>query len=308
MPVSLQRMNRPIEAWSRSAGEPGTVSPWQLGGRSVRELAQRVWDKIWEDEVLDRAAALSYYLLFALFPALLFLTALLGLLPWHLMAQLMGYLDRVLPGDAASLVSKTLAEVVRGANPGLLSIGIGAALWAASSGMVAVMTALNIAYGTEDRRPWWKRRLVAIALTLGFSLFIPTALLLLVFGERIGRVLADWVGLGSVFTFTWALLRWPAVILCVLTALGLVYALAPAQRRRWHWVTPGSIFAVAGWLLLSLGLRVYVAYFAAYNATYGSIGGVILLLSWLYLTGVVLLVGAEIDAEIERGPRHRKAT
>jgi len=294
---STGAMNKPAR------GEPFGSSPWRLGGLSVRELGRRVWGEFWEDEVLDRSAALSYYFLFALFPALLFLTTVLGLLPWRLMDQLMGYLDRVLPGDTASLISRTLAEIVRGAHPGLLSIGIGAALWTASSGMTAIMATLNIAFDVEDRRPWWKRRLIALALTLGFSLFIPTALLLLVFGERIGQTLAGWAGLGSVFTFTWTLVRWPVVVASILTVIGLVYSLAPAGRRRWHWVTPGSIFAVTGWILMSLGLRVYVAHFANYNKTYGSIGGVILLLSWLYLTGVVLLVGAEIDAEISQGRR-----
>jgi len=275
-------------------------SPWKLGGLSLRNLARRVWKEVWEDEILDRSSALSYYFVFALFPALLFMTALLGLLPTALVDELMGYFDRVLPGDTASLVRKTLGEIVQGASPTLLSVGIATALWAASNGMAAIMTTLNIAYGIEDRRPWWKQRLVAIALTVGFSLFVSLALLLLMYGERIGHALAGWVGLGSAFTVTWALLQWPVAVLLVLTGTGLAYSVAPATRRRWHWVTPGSAFAVFGWLLISLGLRAYVKYFADYNITYGSIGGVILLMTWFYLTGVVLLIGAEIDSEIDQ--------
>jgi membrane protein len=259
-----------------------------------------VWKEVWEDEILDRSSALSYYFVFALFPALLFMTALLGLLPTALMDELMGYFDRVLPGETASLVRKTLGEIVQGASPTLLSVGIATALWAASNGMAAIMTTLNIAYGIEDRRPWWKQRLVAIALTVGFSLFVSIALLLLMYGERIGHALAGWVGFGSAFTVTWALLQWPVAVLLVLTGTGLAYSVAPATRRRWHWVTPGSAFAVFGWLLISLGLRAYVKYFADYNITYGSIGGVILLMTWFYLTGVVLLIGAEIDSEIDQ--------
>jgi membrane protein len=287
--------------------ESSPPSLWSLGGLTFRELARRVWDEFWEDEVLDRAAALSYYFLFALFPMLLFLTSVLGLLPGRLMDDLMTYADRVLPGDTAALVRRTLVEIVRGANPGLLSIGVGAALWAASNGMVAIATALNIVLDVEDRRPWWKRRLIAVALTLGFSFFIPTALLLLVFGERIGTIVAGWIGLGTVFTVMWTLLRWPVIIGCVTIGIGLVFAVAPARRHAWHWLTPGSVFTVLGWLAMSVGLRVYVVHFGDYNAMYGSIGGVILLLLWLYLTGVILLVGAEIDSEISHARQPVKA-
>jgi len=167
------------------------ASPWELGGLSVRELARRVYLRVWDDEILDRAAGLSYYFSFALFPTLLFLTALLGLLPLpDLMGQLMDYADRMLPQDAASLLRKTLEEVVSGASGGLLSVGVFAALWAASSGMLSLMTALNVAYRVRDARRWWKARLVAIALTIGFSLFTLTAHLLLVFGGGIGEKLA----------------------------------------------------------------------------------------------------------------------
>lgn len=275
------------------------ASPWKLGGLSARELIHRVYLRVWEDDILDRAAGLSYFLSFALFPTLLFLTALLGLLPFpDVMDQLLDYADRMLPPDAASLLRKTLDEVVSGASGGLLSVGVFAALWAASSGMLSLMTALNVAYRVRDARRWWETRLVAIALTIGISLFTLTAHLLLVFGGGIGEMVAELIGLGPVFTLAWDLLEWPAAIALVLTGLALVYWLAPASRRRWHWITPGSSFALLGWLLMSLGLRVYVAYFGNYNATYGSIGGVILLMLWLYLTGVALLIGAEIDSVV----------
>ena len=275
------------------------ASPWELGGLSVRELAHRVYLRVWEDEILDRAAGLSYYFSFALFPTLLFLTALLGLLPLpDLMGQLMDYADRMLPQDAASLLRKTLEEVVSGASGGLLSVGVFAALWAASSGMLSLMTALNVAYRVRDARRWWKARLVAIALTIGFSLFTLTAHLLLVFGGGIGDMVAGGIGLGPIFTLAWDLLQWPAAIALVLTGLALVYWLAPAAGRRWHWITPGSSFALLAWLVMSVGLRAYVAHFGNYNATYGSIGGVILLMLWLYLSGGALLIGAEIDSVV----------
>src|SRR5439155_11469888 len=148
-------------------------------------------------------------------------------------------------------------------------------------------------------RPWWKSRLVALGLTVGFSLFTLTALLLLVFGSRIGEAVARWVGLGPVFTLAWTLLQWPVAILLALTGLTLVYYLAPATGRRWHWITPGSIFALVALLVMSSALRLYVTEFVNYNATYGSIGSVILLMLWLCASGVVLLVGAEIDSVVD---------
>lgn len=281
-------------------------SPWNLGGLSVRELGRRVLSELATDEVLDRGAALAYYFLFALFPTLLFLTSLLGLLPFPgLMDRLLAYTHQALPGDAASVVSKTLSEIQAGARGGLLSIGALVALWAASAGMASMMTTLNVAYDVEDPRPWWKRRLLAILLTVGFSVFILAALLLLVFGPRIGQALTARMGLGPVFTMAWNVASVPVVMIFVLVGIALVYYFAPATEQQWRWVTPGSVVALTLWLAMSFGLRFYVSNFADYSATYGSIGGVILLVLWLYLSGVILLVGAEINSEIEQAAAAR---
>ncbi len=281
------------------------ISPWRLGGLTVRELAARVWNEISEDELIDRAAALSYYFIFALFPMLIFLTALVGLIPHaRLLDPLIEYLTSSLPDDAASVLTRTLAEVLRGAHGGLLSVGAVAALWAASNGMGSIMTALNAVYDVADSRPWWHQRLLAVFLTLVFAAFILTALILLVLAPEISEGLARRAGLGQLFTVTWNVLRWPAAVALALIGVGLVYHLAPAARRRWYWVTPGSVVAI-GLLLVSAGLRLYVARFADYNITYGSIGGAILLMLWLYFTGLVLLIGAEVDAEIAHAAERR---
>jgi membrane protein len=280
------------------------ASLWALGGLSLRELGRRTYLRSFENDILARSAELSYYFVFALVPTLLFLTTLLGLLPsFDLMAQLMSYADRVLPRDAASLVKRTLGGVVSGASGGLLSVGVLAALIGASSGMLSIMTALNAAYGIADPRAWWEKRLIAIVLTVGFGVFFLTAMLLLVFGGRIGETVGDWVGLGPGAALTWRLLQWPVVIGLGLTGLTLVYHLAPATERGWRGVTPGAVVALASWIVMSLGLRFYVNYFGSFNATYGSIGGVMLLMLWLYWSGVALLVGAEIDSAIERAAR-----
>src|SRR5262245_29626517 len=241
---------------------PPPESPWRLGGLSVRELVARVWAEIRADQVFDRAATLSYYFLFALFPALLFLTTLLGLfaLP-ELMDRLMGFTQQLLPDEAAFLVESTLAEIVQGARGGLLSVGALAALWAGSSGMGSVMTALNVLDESEDPRPWWYRRLVAIVLLLAFSALTILTLVLLVFGGQIGASLGRGVGVA------WRVLHWPFALVFGLLAIALIYHLAPASRPPWRWVTPGAVFALFAWLLMSLGLRTYVASFGNYNAT-----------------------------------------
>jgi len=286
----------------------GEISPWKLGGLGVGELARRVWAEFTTDEVTDRAAALAYYFLFSLFPALLFLTALLGFLPVEgLMDRLMGYLDQVLPGDSGAVVKRTLAEVVTSQRGGLLSFGALLALWSASNGMASVMSALNIAYDLEDQRSWWRRRLVAVALTLGFAVMILAGLVFLVFGGKIGAVIAGWLGLGDLFQIAWNTVSLVLAVVLVLIGIALVYYLAPAARQHWRWVTPGSVLALALWLVMSFALRLYVTQFGDYNATYGSIGGVILLMLWLYLTGVVLLLGAEVNAEIEHAAARRGA-
>jgi membrane protein len=278
------------------------ASFWKLGGLSVFELAKRVWNELDADEVGDRAAALSYYFLFSLFPALLFLTALLAFLPLAgLQERLLAYTNDVLPGDAASTLERTLAEVLGARRTGLLSFGALATLWASSNGMATVMSTMNKVWGTRETRPWWRRRLLAIGLTLVFAIFIVAALTLMVFGPKIGRMVADLFGLGDVFTLFWNVVSVPLVIACVLIGVQSVYYVAPSGPRRWRWFTPGAVLAVVLWLAMSFGLRVWVTNFGNYSATYGSIGGVILLMLWLYLTSYVMLVGAEVDAEIEKG-------
>jgi membrane protein len=284
-------------------------SPWRLGGLSISELGRRVWAELWHDEVTDRAAALSYYFLFALFPALLFLTALLGFLPLQgLQDRLMSYVSNVLPPDAARTVERTLSEVLQGQRGGLLSLGALLALWAGSNGMASVISTLNVAYDVEETRPWWKRRLLAIVLTVVFSLFIVVTLTLLVFGPKLGAGIADWFGFGAAFSTVWSIISLPVVLLCGLVGVAFVYYLAPATRERWRWITPGAVLALGLFLALSYGLRLYVQYFGNFSATYGSIGGVILLMMWFYLTSVILLLGAEVNAEIEKAARAQGAT
>jgi membrane protein len=284
-----------------------TTEVWKLGGLSVKDLGRRVIHEIQEDDCWGRAAQLAYYFLFALFPFFLVLTTLLGYLPMpNLMDRLMEMLAEMLPADALRLVQDNVREIVTSQRGGLLSFGILAALWTSSSAITAIVDGLNRAYDVQEGRPYWKVRLIAIVLTVGLSLFIIVSLVLLTFGPQIGGWIADQVGLGSMFQIAWNLLRWPVIVGLIVLAMALVYYVAPDVEQRWQWITPGSLVAVVGWLLASLGFSFYVNNFASYNATYGSIGAVIVLLTWMYVSGFFVLLGGEINAEIEHAASNGK--
>jgi membrane protein len=285
---------------AKAAPPDPRLSPWKLGGLGAKELARRVVHEVQKDECLGRAAQLAYYFLFALFPFLLFLTTLLGYLPIpDLLDRLLASLGPMLPGEAFQLVQDNIRQLVTGQRGGLLSFGILAALWTSSTALTAIIDSLNRAYDVEEGRPFWKVRLIAVGLTVGLSVFTVVALVLLTFGPQIGGRLADLVGLGRVFELTWNLLRWPVIVGLLILAMAMLYYFAPNVEQEWQWITPGSTLAVLGWLLASLGFAFYVNRFGSYNATYGSIGAVIVLLTWMYVTGLFVLIGGEINAEIE---------
>ena len=291
---------------TREGAEPGREVSF-LGGLGVTELARRVIAEIQEDDCLGRAAQLAYYFLFALFPFFLFLTTLLGYLPIpNLLDRLMDMLGQMLPGEALQLVQENLHELVSGERGGLLSFGLLAALWTSSSAVTAIMDGLNRAYDVEEGRPFWKVRGLAILLTVGLSVFMIVSLVLLTFGPQIGGWIADQVGLGRVFQIAWNVLRWPLIVGLLIVALALIYYLAPDVEQSWQWITPGAVVAILGWLLASLGFAFYVNRFGSYNATYGSIGAVIVLLTWMYVTGLYVLIGGEINAEIEHAAQDGK--
>jgi membrane protein len=289
-----------------TTGEP-RPSPWKFGGVGVKELGRRVYHEIQGDDCFGRAAQLAYYFLFALFPFFLFLTTLLGYLPIpNLLDRIMEMLAPLLPGDALRLVQDNLHQLVTGERGGLLSFGILAALWTSSSALTAIIDSLNRAYDVEEGRPFWKVRGTAILLTVGLSAFIIVALVLLTFGPQLGRWIADLVGLGRVFELSWNILRWPVIVGLLILAMALLYYFAPDVEQKWQFLTPGSAVAVIGWLLTSLGFAFYVNNFGSYNATYGTIGGVIVLLTWMYLSGLFVLIGGEINAEIEHASQEGK--
>lgn len=295
----MGRKARKVKDKTREALE----SVWKLGGLTWRQLGRRVWTDIYEGDLFTRSAALSYYFLLALFPLLICLTAALGYFAdagTELRENLLNYLSRVAPRTASALVRSTVAEITENANTGKLSFGLVAALWFASFGMGAVGDTLNAAYKVRESRAWWRVRLVSLCLTVALAVIIVSALALMFYGGEIGAGLAARLDLGDAFKAVWAVVQWLIVLGFVLFGFALIYYFAPdLKHQKWYWITPGSLTGVALWLLVSYGFRVYLKYFDRYSVTYGSLGAVIVLLLWFYLTGAAILVGGAVNAEIE---------
>ena len=284
-------------------GQKARPTVWKLGGLTWRELGKRLWIEIYESDLFTRAAALSFYFLLALFPLLLFLTALIGYFAdsgTELRENLHRYLGGVMPRSASELIYNTISEINKGAGGGKLSFGLIVALLFASSGMGAVSETLNAAYGVKESRPWWKVRLIAIGLTIALALLILSALVLILYGGEIGESVSHRFGLSQVFTFAWTVFQWPIVLAFMLLAFALIYYFAPdLYSQTWRWITPGSVVGIGIWVLVSLGFRLYLRYLNTYSVIYGSLGAVIILLLWFYLTGAAILVGGKVNAEIE---------
>lgn len=279
-----------------------------LGGVPVTALVKRVLSKAWADDCLGKAAQLSYAFLFALFPFVLFLTTLLGYLPLpNLMEEILALLAAVLPGEALHLIQDNIRTLVTTQHGGLLSFGIFAALWTAASALRVIIDALNRAYGVPDGRPCWHVWGLALLFTLGLPLLLLGAMGLLVFGPQLGGWMAAQIGLGGLFQGLWNMLRWLVILALLIVALAPVYAWAPDVAHAWRWITPGAVFAILAMLLTSLGFSYYVTNVGSYDATYGSIGAVMVLLTWMYLTGLFLFVGGEINAAIAHASPEGKA-
>jgi membrane protein len=280
------------------------TSLWTRAGLTWKQFGLRLLRQIWEDEVLGRCAELAYVFLFSVFPMLLFLTTLLGYLAEAnpgLRWTLFTYLARVSPSrDVTALLNDTLAEIAAARTGTKLYLSLILTAWVASNGMIAVSRTLNVACGLKETRRWWKRRLIAIVLTLTFSVLIISALGLIFYGSTIGEALAERLGIGWIFAVAWHFFQWPLVLVFVLISFEMVYNYAPnlGSTPNRQWGTPGAVTGVVLWLLASFGLRLYLSYRHAFTTAYGSLGAVILLLVWFYLTAFAILMGGEVNSEI----------
>jgi membrane protein len=261
------------------------------------KIAVRTWDEIRADDVFGRSAQLAYYFFLALFPFLICVIASLSVfgVADRGRALLLDFLIRFLPLPAFQLVQTTVDEVIRASGPVKMSFGVIASLWSASLGMGAVMDTLNAAYRVTETRSLWKQYAVAIGLTLGLGTMLVASISAGLFVRRIAGVFP--VSLPE--TIAVRLVLWPMVVAALLLGFALTFYFAPnVQKRQWHWITPGAVAGILLLIIISRGLKAYLYYFPTYDATYGSLGAVIVLLLFFYLSGVAVLSGAALNAAI----------
>ncbi len=275
-------------------------------GVGALTLLKRTFKAFSNDDMSTYASALAYRALFSLFPFLLFLMALLGFL--HLpefFAWLREQASLVLPPVAVDQVNPVIDQLQE-QKGGLLSIGILVALWTASVGVRSLMNAMNKAYDVQEGRPSWKLALLSLVYTVGIAVMLLLAAGLMVIGPQVISWLAEQVGLKDVVVLLWSWLRWPIAVLLMMLVVAVLYYVAPDVEQEFRFITPGSVLAVIVWIVASIGFGIYVQNFGNYDATYGSIGAIIVLLLYFYISAAVLLLGAELNAVIEHASAEGK--
>jgi membrane protein len=279
-------------------------SLWRLGGLTFGELARSVLCGAQENEVFKRASGLAFDFLLALFPLLFILLAVFGLFASHslqLRASLLIYFADLLPAPAFQLLSRTTEELAANMSRENLAIGVLVGLWLESGGVASIIASLNTAFRTKESRSWFKVRAIALGLTLVISILIFAALCIVI----VGGDLVDWLGnelqLTAAMIAVWKALQWPTAMLFVMFSDALIYTFGPnLEHKRWRWITPGSVFGAISWLAASEGFRIYLRYVNNYSVIFGSLGALVILMVWLYVTGLAFLIGGEINANIER--------
>ena len=275
---------------------------------SWRELLKRTLHETMQDDAQGLASQLAYYFFLALFPALLCLLAIASFFPLKdFTGDVLHLLSPFAPREAIDIIRQEMVKIGEGRHGGLLTIGVLGALWSSSSAMVSMINALNRTYDITENRPWWRVRLTAIALTISLSVLIVASAALIVAGPQLADALARHFAFGSAFVWTWKIVQWPFAFAMVVVAIDLIYYFAPDAEQDWVWATPGSLVATTLWVIGSLGFRYYAVNFGNYEATYGAVGGVILLMLWFYLSGLVIVVGSEMNAQIEHSSPWGKA-
>ena len=293
-----------LQMTSSASSIKPSESLWQLGGLTLGQLGRALVDRIVANNVFGRAAELAFYFLFALFPLIFLMMTLFGLFAAHrveLQSDFLFYFADFLPPTAFQLVRRVTTEIVAHATHRKLIFGVVSALWCVSSVISSMISALNAAHHVRDGRSWFKVRTIAF----GLSLLTSTLLLAALFMALVGNHFAGWLGAGlrlhPMVVLIWKALQWPAAIFFVTVSCSLIYHCGPdlKKRRRWRWFTPGAAVGVLVWIAAAQGFRMYVHFFNNYSFSYGSLGAVVILLVWLYVSGLACLIGAEINAGIE---------
>jgi membrane protein len=286
-----------------TTGRP-LVSVWKLGGLTFWQLTKKVMHAVEDADLVDYASGLAFNFLLALFPLLLFMLALFGLFASRssdLQTSLLSYFADFLPPSAFQLLNETTNELAKSSSGGKLTFGIVLALWFGSGGISSMISSLNAAYSVRDTRSWLRIRAIALGLTVAISVLLLAALFILLVGGHF----VDWIGLklnlASTIVILWKAMQWVAAATFATVSFWMIYYCGPSLgKRHWYWGMPGSIFGAFLWLAASAGFRLYLHFFNTYTATYASLGAVMILLVWLYVTGLAFLIGGEINAEIER--------
>lgn len=283
------------------------ASPWKLGGLTGWQLTKRVYAEFWEDELLTRASSLSFWFIAALVPMLFFVVTMLGFFAQsqNLQSSFFAYAGRFLPPDAFTLLQKSLKGIANNASGLKMAIGLALALWSGSGGISSIMDALNRCYHVTEARPYWKQKVISILLTIAIAALTIVALVIVLYGGSIAQFAGAHTGLSDITVLVWKIVQWPLAIFFVVWSFALMYYWGPDADQDWTWITPGSLFGVLLWIGVSFGFRVYLHYFNSFNKTYGSLGAVIILLYWLFITGLAILIGGEINSEIENAAAHR---
>ncbi|HEX5897464.1 MAG TPA: YihY/virulence factor BrkB family protein [Thermoleophilaceae bacterium] len=266
-------------------------------------VLKRTGKEFKEDNLTDWAAALTYYSVLAIFPALIVLVSVLGLVGESATQPLIDNLGSVAPGPAKEIMTSALENLQgdRGAAGVLFVVGLLAALWSASGYVAAFMRASNSIYDMEEGRPVWKTLPVRVGLTLVLLFLLAITAIAVVLTGGIARKVGDLIGLGSTAVDVWNIAKWPVLLLVVSFMFALLYWAAPnVKHPGFRWISPGGVLAVVAWLIASGAFALYVSNFGSYNKTYGALGGVVVFLVWLWISNIVILLGAEFNAELER--------
>jgi membrane protein len=278
------------------------------GRLPLRDFLKRLYAEYERDSVSDSAAQIAYYLFFSLFPFLFFLATLTAYLPLdRASTEITARLAQVLPGDASRLVNEHLQGLIKRPRPHLLTLALIGSIWSASRGVDAVRTALNLAYDVRETRPWWKTQLIAIGATCAGAILGLVSISILLIGGDLGYRLAGWLGIAWSYHRVAGWLRWPVTAIVVTWVAALSYYLLPDVKQEFKYITPGSLVATILWLLATWGFGFYSSHWGGYDVTYGSLGGVVVLLTWFLISALVFLIGGEVNAILEHASVEGKA-
>jgi membrane protein len=261
---------------------------------------RRLQREIGYDDCMGMAAQIAYFLMLSLFPFLLFLISLISYLPIMEPNQVLSNLSETLPAEAYDLVSGTILEILSGRERGILGFGLLAALWSASMGVGSLITTINRAYNIHPKRNIAIQKILSIILTLALSGFVIMSTAIILLGPQFTHQMFQWLGMAGDSMNMWTTLRLPLVMVLNLLALSILYFFAPEAKQRYVWILPGAITATLLWLGASSIFRLFVRNLGSYNVTYGSIAAFIILMVWLWLSGFIFLLGAEINALMRR--------